>query len=489
MLRARKVSALLAMVTALHTVGFAFTAAPDYQLGDVAIADVTTPVPLSVVNSAATEALRQKLTGPVLLIVRHSPQRANDAESELRAAVAHARGRFLALIHEGAAGRAPTEAEIGSPAYTRAHAAVLNETRGDLPLTELAPLWMRGMTDETFLVTLTEPLREVMSIPIVSDEDAASLAAHKNVRLVPVRSLQAPPRIQDVETAGRNVPPEQIITLDHARALMEYHFAGRPGSLGKFVASFIRENTVPDPATTTVVRARQTEGVTANDEYAAAQIVVRKGQTIDRKALNALAAMREKTLIGTLQNQLEQPAATMSKMEQRMTWILASVGGVFLLLIAVLWRLRARHTKSLIALATEHPFERVEPPTFSKNADDAAWRKRALAAEAKAARAHEAIRSGVLGWMREKVFHALSSQRTQLLLVQEKAEAEMRELEERLDRLHVPLQARMLAYEKRIEELENALTEKQEETRHLITAQLALARRKLSADRFRYETN
>jgi len=483
------VSAVLAIAAALHASVFAFAATPDYQLGDVAVADVITPVPLLVVNPEATEGLRRKLAEPVLLIVRYNPQRANDAEAELRSVVTQARRHFLAFIQEELLGRAPTEADRGSPAYTRAIAEVTRESRRDLPVAQLASLWVLGIPDETFLVTLVEPLREVMSTPIVGDDQAAGLSSHKEVRVVPVRSLLAPPRAKDIEAAGQNLPREKIITRDHAQWLLENRLGSHDAGLGKFAAAFVRENAAPDPGTTELLRAQQTGGITATDEYAAAQIVVHAGQTIDRKALNALAVMREKTLISTLQNQLEQPTVAISKMERQTTWILAGVAGVFLLLIAVLWRLRARPSKSLIALATEHPFERAESATFSNNAPDPVWRKRALAAEAKAARAHEAIRAGVLGWMREKIVQALSSQRTQLLLVQHKAEAEMRELEQRLDQLHAPLQERMLAYEKRIQELESALADKQEETRHLITAQLALARRKLSADRFRYEVN
>jgi hypothetical protein len=50
----------------------AHAAVPDYKFGDVAVADVITPVPLIVVNPEATEALKQKVAQQVPFIVRHT---------------------------------------------------------------------------------------------------------------------------------------------------------------------------------------------------------------------------------------------------------------------------------------------------------------------------------------------------------------------------------------------------------------------------------
>ena len=121
--------------------------------------------------------------------------------------------------------------------------------------------------------------------------------------------------------------------------------------------------------------------------------------------------------------------------------------------------------------------------------DDAGgvWQQRAIEAEQKVERAHEAIRSGVLGWMREKIFRTLTRHRSDLLSVQQKAESEMRELELRLERLHLPLQERITAYEKRIEELEKDLAAKGEENRELIGTRINLARQQILIERERQE--
>jgi uncharacterized protein YceH (UPF0502 family) len=91
--------------------------------------------------------------------------------------------------------------------------------------------------------------------------------------------------------------------------------------------------------------------------------------------------------------------------------------------------------------------------------------------------------------MREKIFQTLFRQRADLLSVQQKAEAEMHELEQRLEQLHTPLQERISAYEKRIAELEKELAAKGEENRELIGARINVAKQQLSLERERFATN
>jgi hypothetical protein len=127
----------------------------------------------------------------------------------------------------------------------------------------------------------------------------------------------------------------------------------------------------------------------------------------------------------------------------------------------------------------------VDPATLHSGNGDHSWQNRALAAEGQAERAHQAIRSGVLGWMRDKIFRTAVHQRAELLSAQQKAEAEMWELEQRLEQLHTPLQERIVAYEKRIEDLEKDLAAKGEENRELIGARINVARQQLLVERER----
>ena len=486
---------LTASLALAPTVPAVPAATANYALGDIATEEIVTPVPLLVVNAQATDALKQNISKQVPFIVRHSPRAVDEVEVSLRNTLALARKNFLDRLQEGLLGRAPTDADIGSPAYTTALAQVAREVPKDFPFDKLTPLWTRAASDAPFVKSLLDPIREVMSQVIVDSKSGSPLPARQAIRLVEVKQLTMPPGLRDLDTPGPAISGSKITSLWRARRLVETSFPAGEQSLGKFAASFVRANALPDPEATEILRARRLDGVTANDSYDAAEPIVRKGQVIDSKALAALAALREKSLIGTLQNQLQQERATAAASTTPpardslalVPIMIGGLGGVFLLLLGILWKLRTRPTTLSPAPIALLPAGTAPPQAaLPENAGDAAWQQRALQAEARAGRAHEAIRAGVLGWMKEKLVRTLSRQRTDLLTAQQKAEAEMNELEQRLEKLHTPLRERMLAYEKRIEELERDLANKGEANRHLIDARISAARQQL-AKRARFD--
>jgi DNA anti-recombination protein RmuC len=165
-------------------------------------------------------------------------------------------------------------------------------------------------------------------------------------------------------------------------------------------------------------------------------------------------------------------------------WIAVALGVICVALLLIWRRLRVRPSSSLVLQGTAM-VERWEQNALPGEAGAGSWQQRALLAEGQAERAQAAIRSGVLGWMREKIFRTLSRHRGELLSVQQRAEAEMRELEQRLEQLHTPLQERISSYEKRIEELERDLAQKGEENRQLIGARINAARQQLQETRQR----
>src|SRR5687767_1531338 len=73
-----RAAGILVAVALLLPVHFSFGAGTDYRLGDVATEDVVTPVPLLVVNPVATEALKQKIAEQIPVVVRFTPQSANE---------------------------------------------------------------------------------------------------------------------------------------------------------------------------------------------------------------------------------------------------------------------------------------------------------------------------------------------------------------------------------------------------------------------------
>ena len=118
---------------------------------------------------------------------------------------------------------------------------------------------------------------------------------------------------------------------------------------------------------------------------------------------------------------------------------------------------------------------------------DTGWKARALSAEARADKAVALLKARLMPqlarWMMSELMQRLLHQRSGLLSSQQKAEQEVAELEERLEKLQAPLEDRLKAYERRIADLERELAAKGEENRELLKARIDTARKKLASER------
>jgi hypothetical protein len=434
-----------------------------------------------VINPEATDALKKTGAEEIRFVVRHAPQTLGAIESELRERIAAARREFMTNVQQ---------ADLESSNFSRVIGIISASAPKDLPFEKLAPLWARGQADEPVIASLLQPIREVMVQPIVNNKTDTPLPTNQAVRLVAVKDLDAIPTLRELDSAGQLIQAGKVLSLWRAKRLVETYFPAGEEGMGRFAASFVRINAAPDPVSTELLRAKRVDGVAVNDTYEAAQVIVRQGQTIDRRALSALAVMREKSMIGTLQTRLAQEQTFAGQIKSQTNLIALCLGVVCLTLVLILIRLRSRPSTALVALAANPALPGGEGPHALPAGDGSdEWRTRALAAEGKAERAQQAIRSGAMAWMRERIFRTLFSQRAQLLDAQQKAEAEMRELEQRLEQLHAPLQERITAYEQRIQDLERDLAAKGEENRELIGARISVARQHLSMERERFGIN
>lgn len=460
-LTTRVFSAVVFTTVLLTSLPCSQAAVPDYKLGDVAVEDVITPVPLVVPHPEATDALKQNVAQQAPSIVRFTAQSLLDAEAELRASIVSAHTKFMTALQAALQDRAPGESDIGTPAYIAAFEYVSRDSVSNLPLAELVPFWLRRESAEEFVESLLKPIRESMSEPIIADGKAdIPLPANQPVRLIPVKNFTDPVTIDSFDSKGPTVAPSKLTGLWLAQRLVEAHFPAGQEHLGKFASAFIRANALYDPALTEIVRAKRTVGFAVNDTFEAAQVIIRKGQIIDRRALSALAVLREKSLIGTLQTKLDQEQTVAGQIESQTNWLMAGLGVMALVLLLILWRLRTRPVDAYIPVIPNTALPGIEQSALPGPATDNNWQQRALLAEGKAERAHAAIRSGALGWMRDKIFRSMADQRAELLSSQQNAETEMRELEQRLEQLQTPLQDKLTAYEQRIQELEQELASK-----------------------------
>ena len=456
----------------------AFAAGETYKLGDVATQEVVTPVAFTVINPEATETLREKEGLKIPAVVRFRAQTAIEADAALHAAFASARSNFNETLYRTMKGKPEDEREIGGVLFKRAVESARKHTDNFPLLDELAPIWARDESDSAAEVILVDALRAALSQPVIAGKAPSIFNSKNSICLVPVNYFDRPPTPDEVTKLGRIVKGSQLATLSAARSQLLKSFPEEQQGRAKFVARFLTTNAQPDVELTLALRSRRADGLCATDNYEAAEVIVRKGQVIDRKTLAALNTMREKSLIGTLQTQLVQARSEKVAVEtssRGSMWIAAGVAALALLGVFNVLRVRSLRSRvTALALVRE-----------SHSPAESAWRERALSAEAHTEQAKLAMRSGFMNWMREKFVQGLFSQRAELLSSQQRAEADMQALEQRLEQLQSPLQERISAYEKRIVELEKDLALKGEENRELIKAKITLAKQQLTVERER----
>lgn len=468
-------------------------AMPDYKIGDVAVEDVVTPVRLLVVNPESTDTLKHEVADRVPVVMRRTAPSTAEAEADLRAVIATARIRFLSSLNITLGGRPTTATEVGSEFYRDTLRKVSLESPPNLPFAQLAPVWVSGFSDENVIEGLLRPLREVMASPIVAERNERTMPSDQPVRLIQVQRATDFPSLQELESFGEAMPASKLLLLSEARRLVETSFPAGQEETGRFVAGFVRNNTFPAPGLTEILRVRRIDGITVSDTYEAAQTVVKKGQMIDRRALAALTILREKNLVGVLQAKLDQEQVVTGMKAEQIRWMTIALGGagVVLLIALIHWK-----TRPVVAPVPSTPDNQVmaisvstSSPTLVGTTTSVSWRDQTTLTATKENQVREAVRMGVIGWMREKFVQTLFSDRAELLAVHRQAESEIRLLEQRLEKFNVAVQDRFTVYEKRIAELEGELAAKGELNRELIGAKIEVVKEKLSVERERLGIN
>jgi hypothetical protein len=129
----------------------------------------------------------------------------------------------------------------------------------------------------------------------------------------------------------------------------------------------------------------------------------------------------------------------------------------------------------------------VASPTALTPLEVEEWKQRALAAEAMAGTQGQILREKIMPelteFAKQSLVQGLYAQRNALIETQQKAQQALTQLESQLTSLHLPLQERIRAYEKRITELEKEVETQGEEMREMTRATLVLVRKKLEDEK------
>lgn len=457
---------------------------PEFKAGDRATEDIFSPGIVRVMDPIVSERLKQESAAQVPMVFRQVITAGDEAERELRTKIDDARLSFLAAFRQASGGRKPDARDVDSAPFQHAIRETASADLQGLPINRLAPLWIAGVSDAPVVDALVLPVRELMAQAIASENESDALPVDQLIRLIPVKDRLSAPGLAELETAGVATTAADLSSVEMARNVAESYFPPGQESEARFAAGFIRENTFAAPGLTELLRSRKRDDAIAYDTYTTGQLMVKKGQIIDGKALALLAAVREKRMIDALLTKVEtKTAATKPLITDDTKKLAAWVGAAGVILLLILWRWGGALARGTSAATP------VESSTLWATDDSGQWRTRALLAEQRADEAHEAIRQGALGWMKERLFRSVFRQRADLLSNQQMAEAEMIELERRMEKLLVPLQERIRTYENRIKELEETLAAQDGTESQMIDARISRARQQLEVERSRLAEN
>jgi hypothetical protein len=444
----------------------------DYKIGDVATEEIIAPIPMVVIDPEETITLKQTEAGRVPVLCRYYTNTAAEVETHFRSVFATTRSNFLEAVETAFNRPVLSAQDIASPNFERLTATFQKRNKLVPVGANLAEVWAQGESDRVIQASLAARLLEAMARPIRAGGNAAPKLTF-TVRLVALASPDEALKLEDAEPRAQNIPRTSILSLPKARTDLLESFPPEEQPVGKFLASLLRTNCEVDAEWNRQARAKRTDPIFAADRYEAGQVIVRPGQVVDRKIKLALNQLREKAAIASLQERMQSERLSARQADARHGWVLAGLGAAVVVLLTLLgWLARRKPTGSLLpATVPRAPGEIMALP----GAGAGHVRERLIPHLARL----------LMGGLVQK----LISQRTGLLDTQKRAAAEMTELEDRLEKVHAPLQDRLRAYQQRIAELEKELATKGEENRELTKAKIELARKQLAATQDRLGFN
>ena len=476
-----------------------------YQVGDIADADIVTPVALEVVDAAATAEFKSAKARQYPAIFRSFPAATNQMTQDFLTAYARARANFLVEMTNEFHAQTLDEGTTASGDFGRLVTAFGVENRSFPVTDELAAEWARGKDGRIIQEELLTVLHWAANRQVRPDALPEGMVLGETVRLVPVTE---PDQKLSFEAAqqGQIVSATSLMTVSNVQALFRREFPARQQLFARALASLIRPNCLPDAPLTKLTRGTAAFQMVVNDHFDAGDAIVRQGDTIDVKARAALLALAEKlkavepaaaVAVASVQPppkaapppglppaSPQAPPATLPKAAPapaevqrlvmlaapkpvvkaglRHTGLVLTLAGIsFAALLVALgqyWRERKRAAAAAVVAQVPLPL----PLPGSVKTD---------------------LTPQVAQAVREAVQQELASQRRELLLAQQAATDEIAALVRRLDELQVPMQQRLQTYETRIQTLETELALRNEENRELLKLKIETTARQLEAER------
>jgi hypothetical protein len=497
-----------------------------YKVGDIAQADITASVPFDVVNPQATAALKANKAKYVPVIFRVDYPMTNDITRDFLANFDQAHSEFNSELTATFQTNI-NDTVIASPDFGY-FVTEFNVVNKKFPITTgLAEVWARGDADAQFRDQWLGRIVQAMSRPVQADGLPAEYEFHK-IRLVPVKSMNQPLTFE-VAKKGHAVMATDVVTISNLRAQFRGEFSQEEQPVAQALSQFLDPNCAPDADLTRQARESIVGPLKATDHYAAGQIVVRQGQTVDAEAKAALDAYAEKLVPGALNQQIaaehqnalqQQQIAAQAQQHaqqeqeeaqsQKAAAVLAQMQQQQALLERKLAESQAQQEREQAAVMRQQAFAAQDIATKIRERNE--WLVAGIATvsalallvilwvirrqrpvpisvpaklqkmENPAMMAHTELAPYLAQTLKEAVVQGLAAQRAELLHMQRLAASEIAELVHRLDQLQTPMQERLRTYQDRIQELQKELAVRTEENRELLKMKIEMMRQQIEAE-------
>lgn len=292
-----------------------------------------------------------------------------------------------------------------------------------------------------------------------------------------------------------------LVSLAAARKELRAAYPRRGSPVTAFMVGQLQPNCRFDTNLTQRVREFAVSGLVRMNHLEPGEAVIQKGQLIDEQALAVLTEVHRHLRVLSLEKQVAVDKVAVRLLGERNLWLAGLLAVTALVLVLVLVRARRRRRQELLPVLSSSflhqgaECEEIDEPTIVDvpPADEGQWRRRALEAEQRAARAKVLAQSNLMPHLaqqlKDNVVQQLAEQMDDMIAVQAVVSEQMSTLEERLERIHAPLQERLRTYEERIAELEVELAQRGQENQVLLQARIEALRRQMAEEQAQAETS
>jgi len=437
-----------------------------YQIGDTAGENITTPMPLDVIDAEATAARKSAEALKTPAIFRSYPDGfiTNAMAAGLHAAFAANRSNFLTALNAGFSTALLDSNTIASARFAGFLADFNGKSKAFPVDANLAASWAAGDagldTEHHFLAALLQMTHRA----IRADDLPDGFVLGDTLMLVPASSPSEPLTLAEAELHGKRITQNNMTPVTRLQMLFRRNFPEDEQGLARALSVYFKPNCTADTNLTQQARDRDVRQLVVVDHYDAGQAIVQRGATIDSKTKAALVALNEKLMPDQLNRQIaaarEQVEQQQLQLRTRNEWLAAALAVVSVIAAAAVFFAR-RQSRS-----------RRQNDLLPVRVGQASAIQTELAPQ-------------LARVIKEALVQELAAQRHELLTAQQCAAAEIADLVRRLDKLQAPMHERLQIYETQIQKLEKELAARTEENRELLKMKIEMIRQQLESERAR----